>query len=51
MENEMYLETADVKTCPHDYVFEESCEVCRSVKYTKTFMPPNAADLILGKPK
>ena len=27
-DNDMYMETGDVKTCPHRYVFLEMCDQC-----------------------
>lgn len=30
--DEMTWDTADVKPCPHGYVFLDQCEVCKSQK-------------------
>lgn len=44
--DEMTWDTADIKPCPHGFVFLDYCEICR----ISTVIPPNAADLVLGKP-
>lgn len=51
IKNNMRWETADVKTCQHGYIYNNACEICKDAVSTKTFIPDNAADLILDKDK